>query len=87
MEFLLFSENSGLELLWALAVILLAAYAHGVLGLGIRVGRHATFGFQSEFPIRNDFDCACVVFLSARMTFLAAKRKRLFWVSGQCQSS
>ena len=82
MEFLLFSENSGLELLWALTVILLAAYAHGVLGLGFVSVAMPLLVFSLSFRSAMILTVPVAFFLSARMTFFGSKTKEAllgFW--------
>ena len=82
MELLFFTENSSLQLAWALLVILLAAYAHGVLGLGFVSVAMPLLVFTLSFRSAMILTVPVALFLSARMTFFGAKTKEAllgFW--------
>ena len=82
MELLFFTENSSLQLAWALLVILLAAYAHGVLGLGFVSVAMPLLVFTLSFRSAMILTVPVALFLSARMTFFGTKTKEAlsgFW--------
>lgn len=82
MELLFFTENASIELVWALIVILLAAYANGLLGMGFVSVAMPLLVFMLSFRSAMILTVPVAFFLSARMTFFGGKTREAvfgFW--------
>ncbi len=86
MELLIFTENAPIELVWALIVILLAAYANGLLGMGFVSVAMPLLVFMLSFRSAMILTVPVAFFLSARMTFFGGKTREavpahaLMWI-------